>query len=105
MGKLRSLGVKDILIDPGFGFGKTIEHNYRLLKNMHIFKILDLPILCGISRKSMIYKYLEIDPQRALNGTTALHMVALQEGARILRVHDVRQAVEVIRLWEQLEKV
>lgn len=103
VGKLRTLGVKDIILDPGFGFGKKLVHNYTLLKNMHVFKILDAPILAGLSRKSMIYRLLEIEPEAALNGTTALHMVALQQGAKILRVHDVRPAAEVIRLWETLE--
>jgi dihydropteroate synthase len=103
VGQLRALGVKDICVDPGFGFGKSLEHNYQLLKKMHIFKILELPILAGISRKSMIYKLLNTTPDKALNGTSALHMIALQEGARILRVHDVREAVEVVQLWQQLE--
>lgn len=103
--QLRSLGIKDIVLDPGFGFGKTIAHNYVLLKNMHVFsQVTGLPTLAGISRKSMIYKYLGIQPEQALNGTTALHMIALQQGARILRVHDVREAVEVIRLWEALQE-
>lgn len=105
VGKLRDRGVKDIILDPGFGFGKTITHNYRLLKYMHVFKILDIPVLAGISRKGMIYKLLGSTPEEALNGTTALHMVALQQGASILRAHDVRQAVEVIRCWKQLESV
>lgn len=103
VGKLRALGVKDIVLDPGFGFGKNLTHNYTLLKNMHVFQILDLPILAGISRKGMIYRLLEISPEEALTGTTALHMVALQQGAKILRVHDVKPAAEVIRLWEMLE--
>lgn len=104
VGKLRKLGVKDIILDPGFGFGKTIDHNYQLLQKMHTFQILDLPILAGISRKSMIYKLLGTTPQAALNGTTALNMVALQQGAKILRVHDVQEAVETINLYLQLEK-
>lgn len=104
VGKLRKLGIKDIILDPGFGFGKTIDHNYQMLNKMHTFKILDLPILAGISRKSMIHKFLEITPQTALNGTTALNMVALQQGAKILRVHDVQEAVETIKLYLQLEK-
>ncbi len=102
VGKLRQLGVKDILLDPGFGFGKTVEHNYQLLKKMHVFQVLDCPILAGISRKSMICKVLNINPEQALNGTTALHMVALQQGVKILRAHDVKEALEVIRLWEQM---
>ena len=104
VGKLRELGIKDIILDPGFGFGKTIDHNYQLLNNLHTFQILDLPILAGISRKSMIYKFLGGTPQTALNGTTALNMVALQQGAKILRVHDVQEAVETIKLFLQLEK-
>ncbi|MEZ4932618.1 MAG: dihydropteroate synthase [Saprospiraceae bacterium] len=100
IGKLRSLGVKDIIVDPGFGFGKTVEHNYELLKKMHVFKMLEVPILTGISRKSMICKVLKVNPEKALNGTTALHIVALQQGAKILRVHDVKEAVECIRLFE-----
>ncbi|MCB0548144.1 MAG: dihydropteroate synthase [Phaeodactylibacter sp.] len=105
VGKLRQAGVVDILLDPGFGFGKTMEHNYRLLKDMHVFGILECPILAGLSRKSMINKVLGISPAEALNGTTALNMIALQQGARILRVHDVRPAVETIKLWAQLEKL
>jgi len=105
VGKLRALGVKDIVVDPGFGFGKTVEHNYQLLKNMHVFQILDLPVLAGVSRKSMICKVLKVNPSAALNGTTALHMIALQQGAKILRTHDVREAVEAIQLWRQLEQV
>ncbi|MBI1226808.1 MAG: dihydropteroate synthase [Bacteroidetes bacterium] len=103
LGQLRALGVKDVILDPGFGFGKTVEHNYHLLNNLHIFRMTELPILAGISRKSMICRVLDVPPAAALNGTTALHMVALQQGARILRVHDVREAMEVIQLWKQLE--
>ena len=103
IGQLRALGVKDIILDPGFGFGKTIMHNYTLLKKLHVFNMLNLPILAGISRKSMIYKVLGTDAQHALNGTSSLHMIALQQGAKILRTHDVKEAVEVIKLWEQLE--
>lgn len=104
-GKLRQAGVTDIILDPGFGFGKTVAHNYQMLRNMHVFKILDYPILAGLSRKSLISKVLGISPAGALNGTTALNMVALQQGAKILRVHDVRPAVETIKLWSQLENV
>jgi dihydropteroate synthase len=100
---LRKLGVKDIILDPGFGFGKSLDHNYNLLKKMHVFCTLDCPILAGISRKSMINKVLGTRPEDALNGTTALHMVALQQRASILRVHDVREAVQVIKLWSQLQ--
>lgn len=100
--ELRQNDIHDIVLDPGFGFGKTIEHNYTLLKKMSIFQITNLPLLTGISRKSMIYKVLNTTPDKALNGTTALNMIALQNGANILRVHDVREAVEVIDLWEKL---
>ena len=103
VGKLRELGVYDVVLDAGFGFGKSIAHNYELLRKMHTFQILDLPVLAGISRKSMIYKLLDITPAASLNATSALHMVALQQGAKILRVHDVKPAREVIRLWQQLE--
>jgi dihydropteroate synthase len=103
VGQWRSLGAKDIILDPGFGFGKTVEHNYALLKNLHVFRqVLGLPVLAGISRKSMICRPLGIKPTEALNGTTALHMVALQQGASILRAHDVKEAIEVIRLWEMI---
>ena len=91
-------GVCDIIIDPGFGFGKTIEHNYQILNNLKLYKVLHKPILVGVSRKSMIYKLLKTDPSSALNGTTALNTVALINGANILRVHDVKQANEVIKL-------
>ncbi len=104
VGKLRALGVKDIILDPGFGFGKTVVHNYQLLNKIPTFQILDLPILAGISRKSMIHKFLGITPKTALNGTTALNMVALQRGAKILRVHDVKEAVETVKLYLQLER-
>ena len=98
---LRSLGIKDIVLDPGFGFGKTIPHNYALLKNLHVFgKVTGLPVLAGLSRKSMTYKFLSIPPDQALNGTTALNMVALQQGASILRGHDVKEAVQVVKLFE-----
>lgn len=105
VGELRDLGLKDIVIDPGFGFGKRIEHNYALLKSLQLFQILGLPILVGLSRKSMIYKLLETRAAEALNGTSALHMVALQQGSKILRVHDAREANEVIKLWTQLENL
>ena len=95
---LKKLAVKDIIIDPGFGFGKTIEHNYKLLLELHNFNIFELPVLVGLSRKSMIYKYLEINQNEALNGTTVLNTIAIQKGANILRVHDVKEAVETIQL-------
>ncbi|MEM6964683.1 MAG: dihydropteroate synthase [Bacteroidota bacterium] len=102
VGQLRALGVKDIILDPGFGFGKTVEHNYQLLKKLAIFKILDLSLLVGVSRKSMIYKVLNSTAQDALNGTTALNALALERGANLLRVHDVKEAMETIQLWKQL---
>lgn len=103
IGQLRGLGVKDLVIDPGFGFGKEISHNFQLLKKMHAFKILEVPILAGISRKSFIYNTLNISPEEALTGTTALHMIALEQGAKILRVHDVKEAVQTIKIWQALE--
>ena len=96
--KLRDLGVKDIIIDPGFGFGKTLEHNYQLMNHLEEFKLFELPVLVGISRKSMIYKLLETTPEEALNGTTALNAIAIQKGAHILRVHDVKEAVETVKI-------
>lgn len=92
-------GIKDIIIDPGFGFGKTLTHNYQLLKLLHTLQIVGKPLLAGISRKSMVYKLLGTDADQALNGTTALHIFALQQGAKILRVHDVKEAVECIKLF------
>ena len=96
--KLKLLGVNDLIIDPGFGFGKTVDHNYQILKHLNDFKIFELPILVGLSRKSMINKLLEISPEEALNGTTALNTLALINGANILRVHDVKEAKETIKL-------
>ncbi len=100
--KLRALGVKDIIVDLGFGFAKTMDQNYELLKELHLFQMLEVPILTGISRKSMIYKVLDTTPQQALNGTTALNMIALQKGTKILRVHDVREAIETIKLFQKI---
>ena len=102
---LRKLGIKDIVIDPGFGFGKTIDQNYNLLGRLSSFKILDCPIMVGLSRKSMIYKLLENNPKDALNGTSAAHMIALRNGAQILRVHDVKEASECIKIHQQITKV
>lgn len=101
---LNSLGVNDIIFDPGFGFGKTIDHNYQLMNNLASFEFLESPILVGISRKSMLYKPLNIKPKQALNATTAINMVALQNGADILRVHDVAQAVECVELHHLLKQ-
>lgn len=100
--KFTHSGVSDIMIDPGFGFGKTLEDNYHLLQNLNAFQTLGLPILVGISRKSMIYKLLNISPEESLNGTTAIHIVALQNGSSILRVHDVAAAHQVITIFNQL---
>lgn len=100
--QLRDLGVKDIILDPGFGFGKTLEHNYELMAHLEEFSIFELPLLVGVSRKSMIYRLLGGTPQDALNGTTVLDTVALMKGANILRVHDVREAVEAVRMVEKI---
>ena len=97
---LKNLGVADIIIDPGFGFAKTIEQNYEILRNLGFFKRLKFPILAGLSRKSMIYRTLDQTAQEALNGTTALNMAALMNGASILRVHDVKEATETIKLYQ-----
>ena len=97
-------GIKDIIIDPGFGFGKTILHNFQLLKNFTVFKMLERPILAGLSRKGVIYKTLGVGADEALNGTTVLNTLALQNGANILRVHDVREAKEVVLLMQEYEK-
>ncbi|AGA76440.1 dihydropteroate synthase [Echinicola vietnamensis] len=95
-------GIKDVIIDPGFGFAKSLAQNYRILKNLSYFKTIKSPILAGVSRKSMIYKTLGISPEEALNGTTALNMAALLNGAKILRVHDVKEATETVKLYKQL---
>ena len=97
-------GIKDLVIDPGFGFGKTIHQNFILLKQLSVFKILDQPILAGLSRKSMIYKTLGIDVSQALNGSAVLNTIALQQGASILRVHDVKEAKEAITLFTSFDK-
>ena len=102
--KAHAAKINDIIIDPGFGFAKTTEQNYELLNNMELLQIVDKPILAGGSRKSMIYKTLNTTSENALNGTTALHMVALQKGAKILRVHDVKEAMECVTLFNQLNQ-
>jgi dihydropteroate synthase len=99
--RCRKAGIKDIIVDPGFGFGKTVEHNFQLLNALNSFRMMGKPVLAGLSRKSMICKPLKVNPEHALNGTTALNMVALQQGASILRVHDVKEAVEVVKLFQQ----
>ncbi|MCL4154347.1 UNVERIFIED_CONTAM: hypothetical protein GTU68_025980 [Idotea baltica] len=98
----KALGIIDIIIDPGFGFAKTLEQNYELLNKLELFKMIEKPLLVGVSRKSMIYKKLETSAKEALNGTSVLNTVALQKGASILRVHDVKEAVECIKLVESL---
>ena len=100
---LKDAGILDIIVDPGFGFGKTLDHNYELMRKLEIFKMLDHPILAGISRKSMIYKLLNITVEESLNATSALHLQALLNGANILRVHDVKEAKEVIQLYQKLK--
>lgn len=99
---LKLLGIIDVIIDPGFGFGKTIDHNYELLHHLDEFKIFGLPILVGLSRKSMIWRLLDSSPQEALNGTTVLNTIALMKGANIIRAHDVKEAVETIKIVRKL---
>ena len=101
---LQEMKVNDIILDPGFGFGKTLAHNFELLAHLNEFDIFQLPLLVGVSRKSMVYKTLDITPAEALNGTTVLHTIALSKGANILRVHDVKEAVEAIRLWQNVKQ-
>lgn len=99
--RLRDLGQKDIILDPGYGFAKTLEHNYQLLQQQEMLQVFQLPLLVGVSRKSMIYRLLGNTPQEALNGTTVLNTIALQKGASILRVHDVKEAAEVVKIVSQ----
>ncbi len=103
--KLTRAGVKDVILDPGFGFGKTLEHNYDLLNRLDAFKVFQLPVLVGVSRKSMIHKLLEIDPEKSLPGTVAVNMMALIGGADILRVHDVKEAVQAVTIFKKLKEV
>ncbi|MCL4133781.1 UNVERIFIED_CONTAM: hypothetical protein GTU68_055218 [Idotea baltica] len=100
--KLHQLKLNDVIIDVGFGFGKTKDHNFEILKNLSLFKSLDAPILAGVSRKSMLYKTLDISAQEALNATTSANTIALLNGANILRVHDVKEAVEAVKIVEQV---
>jgi dihydropteroate synthase len=100
--KARSLGINDLIIDPGFGFAKTTDQNYEILSNLELFKMLELPILAGVSRKSMIYKTLDTSPEEALNGTTVLNTIAITKGATIIRVHDVKEAMECVKLCGKL---
>ncbi len=101
--KARSLGINDLIIDPGFGFAKTLNQNFEVLQKLELFQMLDLPILAGVSRKSMIYKTIETTPEKALNGTTVLNTIALTKGAKILRVHDVKEAVESVKLYQKVK--
>jgi len=101
----RSLGINDLIIDPGFGFAKTLEQNYEVLQKLELFEILELPLLAGVSRKSMIYKTLNSSADEALNGTTVLNTIALTKGAKILRVHDVKEAVECVILFNKLNNL
>ena len=102
--QLRDLGVKDIILDPGFGFGKTLDDNYRLISEMDRLAVMDLPVLVGISRKSMMFKLLGTTPDKVLNATSVLHTMLLQKGASILRVHDVKEAVEAVKLFNEVQK-
>ena len=101
---LKEKGIIDYIVDPGFGFGKTLDHNYTLLNQLHSFRILEAPLMVGLSRKSMIYKLLDTDAGHALNGSTALHMAALMNGADILRVHDIKEASETIKLFTKMHE-
>ncbi len=101
----QNAGIEDIVLDPGFGFGKTLDDNYHLLKHLETFHTLNCPLLVGVSRKSMVWKLLSTEPSKALNGSTALHMLALAKGAHILRVHDVKEAVECVKIAEEMYKV
>ncbi len=102
--KLHELGVSDVIVDPGFGFAKTLDHNYEIFSNLEAFRFFELPLLVGISRKSMIYKILKSTPEKSLNGTTVLNTLALQYGADILRVHDVKSAVEAVKITQYLKR-
>ena len=94
----KAAGIIDVIIDPGYGFGKTVQHNYTLLRNQRNFEMFNLPILAGVSRKSMVCKVLGVNPDKALNGTTAVNTLALLNGANLLRVHDVKEAVEAVKI-------
>ena len=100
--QLHELGVKDIILDPGFGFGKSLDENYALLAKMEQLQSLDLPLLVGVSRKSMIFRLLDTDPSGSLNGTSVIHTIAVEKGANILRVHDVKEAVEVVKIVNKI---
>ena len=102
--QLKQLGVNDIMLDPGFGFAKTLEQNYELLANMNLFSQFGLPVLAGVSRKKMIWQLLDSSPDESLNGTSVLNTLALMQGANILRVHDVKEAVEVVKIYNEYKK-
>jgi len=101
----REAGIEEVVLDPGFGFGKTLDDNYHLLKHLEVFHTLNCPILVGVSRKSMVWKLLATEPSKALNGSTALHMLALAKGTHILRVHDVKEAIDCVKIAEEMYKV
>lgn len=105
VGKARRLGINDIIIDPGFGFAKTLEQNFEVMQKLELFQMLELPLLVGISRKSMIYKTLETTAENSLNGTIFLNAISLQKGANILRVHDVKEAVESVKLFNKINQI
>lgn len=100
--KARTFGINDLIIDPGFGFAKTVDQNYEIVRKLELFSSLELPFLAGFSRKSMIYKLLDTSADQALNGTTVLNIIGLNKGARIVRVHDVKEAVECVQLWNKI---
>ncbi|MGB0929295.1 MAG: dihydropteroate synthase [Chitinophagales bacterium] len=102
---IKQAGIKDVIIDPGFGFGKTLRQNYQILQQFDAFRLFDLPLLAGMSRKSMLCKLLKVNPSKALNGTTAVNVIALQKGAKILRVHDVKEAMEAIQVVEYIHNL
>ena len=102
--QLRDYGQKDIIVDPGFGFGKTLDDNYAVMRDLSQLQLLELPVLVGVSRKSMIHRLLDLKPEEALNGTTILNTMALERGAKILRVHDVKEAVECVRIFQKMKK-
>lgn len=103
--QLKDLGKNEIILDPGFGFAKSLDDNYKLLNNLSVFKLSDLPVLVGLSRKSMIYRMLGISPEESLSSTSALHLQALFNGAKILRTHDVKEAIQVVKLFEKMNQV
>ncbi|GAA0565509.1 dihydropteroate synthase [Chitinophaga japonensis] len=102
LAQCRAAGIADVIIDPGFGFGKTLAHNYALLRHLELFHMLECPLLAGVSRKSMIYRLLGTTAAEALNGTTVIHTLALQQGVHLLRVHDVKAAAEAVRIWQYI---